>query len=170
MQLSKERKQKNGQHPNNFFRGEDAELLEENMSLKQKIEIMKSREDMRRVLADPYADPIVDLPMEYVQYCTKNFALQRRLSQGGTGDVFLAMDDQVEPKIQYVVKRVQVDHHQAKKADLFRRELEVNKADKLVNVNHCVFLHWMLIPEVLLSAYYVCWNDRRYDVSIIPTL
>ena len=111
------------------------------MSLKQKIAMLKGRESMRRIIADPYADPIVDIPMEYVNYCTKNFALQRRLSQGGTSDVFLAMDDGINPKIQYVVKRVQVDHHQAQKADLFRRELEVIRVDILYTVYHHVILH-----------------------------
>ena len=40
---------------------------------------------------------------------------------------FLAVDSQVDPKIQYVAKRVHVDNVQAEKADTFRRELEVNK-------------------------------------------
>ena len=128
MQLSKDRKLK-GLYASNVLKDEETELVEENLSLKQKIGIMKGRECMRRVMANPDDDVIADLPLEYVQYCTKNFASHRRLSQRGSGDVFVAVDEEVDPKIQYVAKRVQLDNLQPQKSDLFRRELEVNQAN-----------------------------------------
>ena len=60
----------------------------------------------------------------------KNFDAANHLGQGGAGDVFLAVDSQVDPTIQYVAKRVYGDNVRADKADMFRRELEVNKKQK----------------------------------------
>ena len=130
----------------NSSKAEDSQLLLENMSMKQTIGIMKGRESLRRVIADQFADLIVDVPIEYVKYCTRNFTAQRRLGEGGSGDVFLAMDNQVDPTIHYVVKRVQVDHHENQYVELFRRELEVNKANTSHTFVDCTFLDLLSVP------------------------
>ena len=100
--------------------------------LKQQNAIMNGREIMRTAISKPTAALIEDIPIEYVQFCTRNFDAANHLGQGGAGEVFLAVDSQVDPKIQYVAKRVHVDNVQANKANMFRRELEVNKKQKHV--------------------------------------
>ena len=114
---------------NSTVKEESSQLLNETIMLKQQIGIMKGREIMRTAISNSTAALITDIPIEYVQFCTRNFDAANHLGQGGAGDIFLAVDSQVDPKIQYVAKRVHVDNVQAEKADTFRRELEVKKAD-----------------------------------------
>ena len=117
---------------NSIGKEENSQLLNETFMLKQQIGIMKGREIMRTAISKPTAALIEDIPIEYVQFCTRNFDAANHLGQGGAGEVFLAVDSQVDPMIQYVAKRVHVDNVQANKADMFRRELEVNKKQKHV--------------------------------------
>ena len=117
---------------NSIVKEENSKLLNENIMLKQQIGIMKGREIMRTAISKPTAALIEDIPIEYVQFCTRNFDAANHLGQGGAGDVFLAVDSDAYPKIQYVAKRVHVDNVQANKANMFRRELEVNKKQKHV--------------------------------------
>ena len=117
---------------NSIVKEENPQLLKEIIMLKQQNAIMNGREIMRTAISKPTAALITDIPIEYVQFCTRNFDAANHLGQGGAGEVFLAVDSQVDPKIQYVAKRVHVDNVQANKANMFRRELEVNKKQKHV--------------------------------------
>ena len=75
---------------------ENPQLLNEIISLKQKNAIINGREVMRTAISKPSTALITDIPMEYVQFCTRNFDAANHLGQGSAGDVFLAVDSQVD--------------------------------------------------------------------------
>lgn len=65
-----------------------------------------------------------EIPMEYVHYCTNNFAPDRHLGKGGFGTVFEALDGE-DKNIKFVVKRI--DRKKDEDAKSARRELEVTR-------------------------------------------
>ena len=115
--------------------------------------IMRGRDIIRRAIINPYVDLIVvDLPVEYVSYCTNNFESENQLGQGGSGDVFLAIDRD-DPQIEYVAKRLPVEYLETQKADLFRRELEVNKVILLMMKKFFIQLYSLFFLRIRISTY-----------------
>ena len=72
-------------------------------SLDRQFAITKGRELIRNALSMPDPPLLSDVPIEYVQDCTDNFA--KPLGQGGSGKVYLAVDKNY-PETKFVVKKV----------------------------------------------------------------
>jgi len=88
--------------------------------------ILQGRLLMGKAIRSSDGHPILNLPIEYVEYCTHNFTCM--LDDGGTSDVYLATDSE-DPYIRYAVKRVlrlQKDKTEGVTKDPFLTELEVS--------------------------------------------
>jgi len=98
-------------------------LENENKSLKEDIAIWIGRDCIRQSMTNrstSYSKVAAkDIPIGYVKYCTAQFSISSKLGEGGSGEVYLAMDN-YDSDIVFVAKRIH-----ARDVQSFQRELEV---------------------------------------------